>query len=201
MSRLYAARGKARSMCSWAFELLRTETVCGLSSIPPAISAALESASARCKKGSHMPCAGENPDGCWRFKGMVIKDQSAHNFGCRRLCRKLRWDESSYRSVSGSRAIMIAPAISWSKDTHLRYCSASEGTLVISHVWSHGQGGRPHLDDRFRRDPTSPGIPPRFQYQDLGHSFEGGVHRIHTAKEQEERRKLICHGLSGLLLA
>lgn len=148
MSRLYAARGKARSMCSWAFELLRTETVC----LGPDFRAfhrrylqLWSHASARCKKGSHMPCAGKDPDGCWRFKGMVIKDQSAHNFGCRWPCRKLQWDESSYRSVSGSRAVMIASARSWTRNTHLRYCSASESTLVISHVWSHGQGGRPHL--------------------------------------------------------
>ena len=148
MSRLYAAQGKARSMCSWAFELLRTETVClgaDFRTFHQRYSQLWSHASARCKKGSQMPCAGKDPDGCWRFKGMVVKDQSAHNFGCRRPCRKLRWDESSYRSVSGSRAVMIAPARSWTRDTRLRYCSASEGTLVISHVWSHGQGGRPHL--------------------------------------------------------
>ena len=148
MSRLYAAQGKARSMCSWAFELLRTETVClgaDFRTFHQRYSQLWSHASARCKKGSQMPCAGKDPDGCWRFKGMVVKDQSAHNFGCERPCRKLRWDESSYRSVSGSRAVMIAPARSWTRDTRLRYCSASESTLVISHVWSHGQGGRPHL--------------------------------------------------------
>lgn len=148
MSRLYAARGKARSMCSWAFELLRTETVCLGADFRTFHQRYLQlwsHASARCKKGSQMSCAGKNPDGCWRFKGMVVKDQSAHNFGCKWPCHRLRWDESSYRSVSGSRAVVIAPARSWTRDTRLRYCSASESTLVVSHVWSHGQGGRPHL--------------------------------------------------------
>ena len=50
-------------------------------------------------------------------------------------------------------------------------------------------------DDMFRRDPSSSGVPPQFQCEDLGHSFEGGVHRIYTTGEQEERRKLICHEL------
>lgn len=148
MSRLYAARGKARSMCSWAFELLRTETVCLGADFRTFHQRYLQlwsHTSARCKQGSQMPCAGKDPNGCWRFKGMVVKDQSAHNFGCRRPCRKLRWDESSYRGVSGSRAVMIAPTRSWTRNTRLRYCSASESTLVVSHVWSHGQGGRPHL--------------------------------------------------------
>ena len=75
---------------------------------------------------------------------MVIEHQSAHDSGCRRRCRNLPWDESSYRSVSGARAVMIAPENSKTGNTHLKYCSASEGTLAISHVWSHGQGGRPH---------------------------------------------------------
>lgn len=50
-------------------------------------------------------------------------------------------------------------------------------------------------DDIFRKDPAPPGVPPQFQNEDLGHSFEGGVHRIYTAGEQEERRKSICHEL------
>ena len=76
---------------------------------------------------------------------MVIEDQSAHDSGCRRRCRKLPWDESSYRSVSGARAVMIAPENSKTGNSHLKYCSVSERTLAISHVWSHGQGGRPHI--------------------------------------------------------
>lgn len=148
MSNLQAAHGKARSMCSWAFELLRTEQVCLGMDFRTFHQRYLQlwgNAPARCKEGSPMPCAGKDPDGCWRFKGMVIKDQSAHDSGCRRRCRKLPWDESSYRSVSGARAVIIAPARLKTKDPHLKYCSASESTLVISHVWSHGQGGRPHV--------------------------------------------------------
>ena len=148
MSTLYAAEEKARSMCSWAFELLRTDDTClgmDFRTFHRRYLQLWRHAPARCAKGSPMPCTGKDPDDCWRFKGMVIKDQSAHDSGCRRRCRKLRWDESSYRSVSGARAIMIAPARSKTRNTHLKYCSASEKTLAISHVWSHGQGGRPHI--------------------------------------------------------
>lgn len=148
MSNLYAAHGKARSMCSWAFELLRTEPVCLSMDFRTFHQRYLQlwsDAPARCKKGSPMPCAGKDPNGCWRFKGMVIKDQSAHDSGCRRRCRKLPWDESSYRSVSGARAVTIASMGSKRKHTRLKYCSVSESTLAISHVCSHGQGGRPHV--------------------------------------------------------
>lgn len=148
MSALYAAKGKARSMCSWAFELLRTDDVClgmDFRTFHRRYLQLWSRTPARCEKGSPMPCAGKDPDDCWRFKGMVIEDQSAHDSGCRRRCRKLPWDESSYRSVSGARAVMIAPENSKTGNTHLKYRSASESTLAISHVWSHGQGGRPHI--------------------------------------------------------
>ena len=148
LSSLHAAHGKARSMCSWAFELLRTEPIClstDFRTFHQRYSQLWGNAPARCQKGSPMPCAGNDPDGCWRFKGMVIKDQSAHDSGCRRRCPKLPWDESSYRSVSGARAVTVAPGRSNVKNLHLGYCSASERTMAISHVWSHGQGGRPHV--------------------------------------------------------
>jgi len=49
------------------------------------------------------------------------------------------WDEKSYRGVQGTRAVCITSTGCES----LEYCKASDKTLAISHVWAHGQGGRP----------------------------------------------------------
>ena len=146
MSSLYAAHGKAQYMCSWAFELLRTEPVClgmDFRTFHQRYLQLWSSATARCKKDSPVPCTGDSPNNCWRFRGMVVKDQSAHNPGCGQQCRKLPWNESSYRNTSGARAVSMKSTGSGSKDSCLEYCSVSEKTLAISHVWSHGQGGRP----------------------------------------------------------
>lgn len=143
----YSGLGKARSMCSWAFELLRTEPACigmDFRTFHRRYLQLWSKASARCKKDSPLPCAGKDPDGCWRFKGMVIKDQSAHDDTCSKECRKLPWDKASYREASGARAVIIIPEESTAEELRLRYCTASVRTLAISHVWSHGQGGRPH---------------------------------------------------------
>lgn len=51
------------------------------------------------------------------------------------------WDEASYRAVIGARAVSLDRTDP--KGDFLRYCKASEKTMAISHVWSHGQGGRP----------------------------------------------------------
>ena len=70
---------------------------------------------------------------------MKIQDQSAHALPCRGGCPRLYWDRSSYESVTGGRAVSIAH----STGSKLRYCAASYSTMAVSHVWSHGQGGRP----------------------------------------------------------
>jgi hypothetical protein len=73
-------------------------------------------------------------------------DQSAHSVFCGtsndESCRPLHWNEDSYRVVEGARAVNISQPVS---DGLLRYCKASNKTLAISHVWSHGQGGRPEI--------------------------------------------------------
>ena len=76
---------------------------------------------------------------------MLVKDQSAHDSGCRGRCPKIPWHQSSYRSVSGARAVILEPGRRKAKKVHVKYCSASGRTMAISHVWSHGQGGRPHV--------------------------------------------------------
>ncbi|KAI9771959.1 MAG: hypothetical protein M1839_002592 [Geoglossum umbratile] len=134
--------GKARYMCSWAFELLRTDRASiGLDfrRFHEAYAELFGSLPGRCHEGSQEACDGVAPDHCQRFIGMKIKDQSAHDSTCSRDCTPLLWDEESYRRVGGARAIWIDGT-----DGHiLRYCRASEKTLAVSHVWSHGQGGRP----------------------------------------------------------
>ncbi|MCJ1460460.1 hypothetical protein MMC28_010842 [Mycoblastus sanguinarius] len=75
---------------------------------------------------------------------MVIEDQSAHDATCFKACKKLKWDESSYRAVSGARAVALCGPRDENKG-YISYCQAAEKTLAISHVWSHGQGGRPHV--------------------------------------------------------
>ncbi|OAL19508.1 hypothetical protein AYO22_09670 [Fonsecaea multimorphosa] len=56
------------------------------------------------------------------------------------IVQSLLWDETSYRSVSGARAVSITD----SDGGYIRYCRASPQTIAVSHVWAHGAGGRPH---------------------------------------------------------
>ena len=86
-----------------------------------------------------VPCDGKAPENCMRFRGMKIEDQSAHAPPCLGHCVRLFWDENSFRNVTGGRAVSIDETNS----SQIRYVTASERTLAISHVWSHGQGGRP----------------------------------------------------------
>ncbi|KAA6411601.1 MAG: hypothetical protein FRX48_04881 [Lasallia pustulata] len=144
MSRRCAGSKKAKFMCSWAFELLRTDAVSiGLDfrRFHERYSQLFGDRPARCILGSSEPCDGKLPEHCHRFKGMAIEDQSMHLPECPGNCPKLRWDEKSYRAVSGARAVCVADTDS--RSDKLRYCLASKETLAVSHVWIHGQGGRP----------------------------------------------------------
>lgn len=78
-----------------------------------------------------------------------MQDQSAHTYRCtgKNDCGRLVWDSTSYIRIpssekSGARAVDIA----YSTRTHLKYRESSGRTLAISHVWSHGQGGRPETE-------------------------------------------------------
>ena len=87
---------------------------------------------------------------------MVIEDQSAHDKGCTG-CETLIWDAPSSRLIPGARAVSLANTAG----NKLSYQTASNETLAISHVWSHGLGGRPEtgmnrcLHDRFQEIATS----------------------------------------------
>ncbi|KAL0262579.1 hypothetical protein SLS55_001547 [Diplodia seriata] len=99
-------------------------------------------------------CSGENPGLCQRFVGGTTRaEQSAHapRFCAGTRCYRVFWDEASYRSVvDGARAVRVdGPANDGQQhgvendDGLLTYCAASTDTMAVSHVWSHGQGGRP----------------------------------------------------------
>ena len=140
-------------ICPWAFGIVRTNSyACG---------ADLRTAIARCHQycrdfdlhearcvnpnsSTARQCSGGNLADCERFTSVCVDDQSAHSEECTdvRKCaqKRLFWDPESYKSVSGGRAVSIATN---HRGGLLQYCSASGRTLTVSHVWSHGQGGRP----------------------------------------------------------
>lgn len=138
MSRQRASLGKSAYMCGWNFELLRTNSVCvgaDFRRFHRRYKIAFGSYNARCLAGQPIACKGDSPKSCRRFQGMAIEDQSAHDQSCSRNCMQLIWDETSYRSLSGARAVSLAQTDNYSGETW-RYCNASEQTLAISHVWS-----------------------------------------------------------------
>lgn len=141
MSKRYATVGKSHYMCTWAFELLRKNPVCigmDFRRFHQLYSNHFGHYPARCSSDGKVSCKGDHPHSCQRFVGMVVKDQSAHDPRCTG-CERLFWDETSFRSCSGAKAV----SLEYNVGIDLRYRAASERTLAISHVWSHGQGGRP----------------------------------------------------------
>jgi hypothetical protein len=153
-----ALKGRSPYMCTWAFELMRTEPACMVADFRLfhwRFSQLFGSQQARCNIQSALPCDGRHSDNCQRFKGMKIKDQSTHDANCSGYCPRLIWDERSYRSVQGARAVSLADTDT--SQHRVRYCLATEKTVAISHVWSHGQGGRPEegmnqcLHERYKR--------------------------------------------------
>ena len=138
MSRQRSSLEKPAYMCSWNFELLRTNSVCigaDFRRFHQRYKSAFGRYPARCVAGQLNACKGDSPKSCRRFQGMAIKDQSAHDQVCCKDCRQLIWDETSYRSLSGARAVSLAQNESNSSGTW-QYCNASNQTLAISHVWS-----------------------------------------------------------------
>lgn len=143
MSRKYAKVNKPQYMCGWAFELLRSNPISiGLDfrRFFRRYSMTFGDRPGRCVPDHHDSCKGDQPGRCQRFKGMRIENQSFHDDVCKGDCERMTWDEESYRSVCGARAVALDTSDSYKK---LFYRQASADTLAISHVWSHGQGGRP----------------------------------------------------------
>ena len=161
MSRRYASVGKSHYMCAWAFQLLRSNPVCigmDFRKFHRLYCGKFDRYPARCTPQGKCSCKGDHPHSCQRFVGMVISNQSAHDRGCIG-CEKLTWDETSFRSVLGAKAVSLDKTIAKT----LQYRTASNQTLAISHVWIHGQGGRPEtgmnccLHERYKRIARSVG--------------------------------------------
>ncbi len=137
-SRQRASLEKSAYMCSWNFELLRINSICigaDFRRFHQRYNTAFGNYPARCLAGQSNACKGDSPKSCRRFQGMAIEDQSAHDESCFTDCRQLIWDETSYRSISGARAVSLAQPQDYTSKSW-RYCSASDKTLAISHVWS-----------------------------------------------------------------
>lgn len=128
-------------LCNWALELLRRSRT-GLSldfrRFFQLFDQQFQGRQGRCTEESTQPCRGDKPNSCHRFTGAKIEAQSAHSHLCNGSCDKIFWDESSYRSAMPPRAVCVEQGGSM-----LRYKAASNKCMAISHVWAHGQGGRP----------------------------------------------------------
>lgn len=140
--------GRRSNMCTWILNLIRTEPYCfGLDFdlLHERYGRALGQERARCMEDSGEPCNGTHANNCLRFYGAEIPDQSAHEDGCRfsapsAVEPRLAWNRDSFLRLEGARAVVISDPAS---AIDIRYCKATERTMAISHVWSHGQGGRP----------------------------------------------------------
>lgn len=135
---------KTPYMCRWAYELLRNDRACAamdLRQFHECYNSLFGNEPARCMDGQKQ-CDGSASEGCRRFTGTMTVNQSAHDWKCQKHCKRLYWDRKSFLSVVGPKAVCVEST----DESKLRYCRASSRTLAISHVWSHGQGGRPDYD-------------------------------------------------------
>lgn len=138
MSKQNSGISKAAYMCGWNFELLRIKSFCigaDFRRFHQRYTSAFGKHTARCFVSQQIACKGESPRSCQRFHGMKIDDQSMHDEYCSGSCTQLIWDESSYRRVSGPRAVRLKRSDHNACES-IQYCNASERTLAISHVWS-----------------------------------------------------------------
>lgn len=128
-------------LCNWAFELLRTSrTSVGLDfrRMIFRFDAQFRGRNGRCIKGSTDACRGGQPESCQRFTEAETAAQSVHSPPCNGRCHRILWSASSYRQCPKPAAVVADEA-----SRTLEYSPVSSHTLAISHVWSHGQGGRP----------------------------------------------------------
>ncbi|KAI1393536.1 uncharacterized protein F4822DRAFT_424005 [Hypoxylon trugodes] len=136
-------------MCNWALQLLKTDQAShglGVTSLVSSFNRLFQGLKPRCSPLRDKPCSGAHPLDCGRFtdRRLVKPDQSIHDTGCPG-CSRIKWDESSYNSLQGKpRAVGINTSHNLAE-----YVEASHSTLAISHVWSHGHGGRPSTGMNF----------------------------------------------------
>lgn len=128
-------------LCGWSFQSLqkdRANVAMDLRYFHKLYRAQFGERRAICSHNASQ-CDGRSSLGCRRFKDTRAENQSMHDFRCQAPCRRLFWSRDSFTNILGPRAVDIvntSPGI-------IRYCKVSESTLTVSHVWSHGQGGRP----------------------------------------------------------
>lgn len=128
-------------LCGWSFRSLRNDranVAMDLQHFHELCRAQFGSKPATCNPGSSQ-CDGRSSRDCRRFKDTRAENQSLHDYKCEGSCPRLFWGRESFTSVLGPRAVDISSTDSYT----LNYCKLSENTLTVSHVWSHGQGGRP----------------------------------------------------------
>lgn len=148
---------KTPYMCRWAYELLRNDRACvamDLCRFHECYSNLFGDTPARCM-GEQKQCDGRSSESCRRFTGTKTVNQSAHDWNCQKDCKRFFWDKESFVSFVGPKAVCVQST----DDNKLRYRRASGQTLAISHVWSHGQGGRSDHDEKGHHDqPTVTGF-------------------------------------------
>ena len=153
-------------LCGWVFRSLhfdRANIAMDLRHFQETYRTCFGSKSPICNPGP-VQCDGSSSHACKRFKNTTVTNQSMHDQKCDGSCQRLFWSRESFISVSGAKAIDITTT-----DTNtLRYCKVTEKTLTISHVWSHGQGGRP---DKVQTEGTGFNLCLHRRYADLAMSF------------------------------
>lgn len=153
-SRETIEKARPNYMCKWAFELLRSDLSC----VPQDFRTFLDiferrfgDRGPRCNivptgESPNRICDGKAPGNCQRFESEGVQIQGAHDFNCPgpgpdSPCHLLTWDEQSYLNITDGRARAIS--LEDTDDKHIRYTPVTKDTMAVSHVWSHGQGGRP----------------------------------------------------------
>jgi hypothetical protein len=134
-------------LCRWAFNLLKTSRAAvgyDFRRFHQRFGELHRGKPGRCHtQGRHiLYCNGRTTKDCGRFtdRRLVQANQSVHDESRKRhtSCPKVMWDERSYLRLAGRpRAVANYAPKSAS------YIEASRNTMAISHVWSHGHGGRP----------------------------------------------------------
>ena len=144
-------QGTPKYMCKWAFKLLKNNhatLALDFRYLLHQYSVVFGEYESRClfaPDGSTSQCEGNAPTQCNRFVGRKIEDQSAHSGFCSRSCLRLFWNETSYRAIEEGQGRAVS--IFKKENNLLQYCPVTESTIAISHVWSHGQGGRPEFGE------------------------------------------------------
>ena len=133
---------KTPHLCGWAYRTLFDDRAChgmDLRHFQAIYHNVFRNAQGICNLGDKQ-CNGSSSAACGRLSNVMVKNQSMHTQSCDRRCTRLYWDSDSFLSISGPRAIDV---VATDRSNLLKYCEATEKTLTVSHVWSHGQGGRP----------------------------------------------------------